>query len=435
MLRRTACYAAIVLVVSSEAPSPQDAGRGRRLIQLFAFHFPPSNASGAARPGRLARYLPDHGVECRVTACAAPGAASSPRTAYLEPGDARGKWRLALWLAKALQRIAPYNEQLPWLAAALEHSFNANRAEPACAVLSTSPPLAAHLAALLFRLRFGVPWIADFRDPLAGNPFRNRPWARGYDEWLESVIVRNASAVLLTNDPAAERLRKRHPEAAPKIHVLWNGFDPQSPAVRPAPAVSPRRLVHAGSLYGPRRPDALLRALASLHRSGRLQPGEWLVQFIGPFEADTFAGCAEALDSLQKAGLVELRGGLRPREELDAAVAQASLLLLLDLTGSAESVQVPAKLFDYIRTGLPVVAWSPAGSPTRSVLERSGLPCLLFEPGEPENQIAERLLAWLENPPSPAQPSEWFLETFDGARQAGFVARLIEDLAGAAVKR
>lgn len=395
------------------------------LLQVFAFHFPPSNASGAARPARLARYLPEHGIQCRVTAHGQTRAGAWPGVSYVSPSDARGRWRVALAVARALHRIAPYNEELPWLPAALQHAFAEQRTAPADAVLSTYPPLAAHLAGLLFHLRFGAPWIADFRDPLADNPFRDRRWARSYDLWIEKKIVKHAAAILATNESAAEILRARHPGAAARIHVLWNGFDPGEPPVVPAPALAPRRLVHAGSLYGPRRPCALLRAMALLAREGRVDAARWKMEFVGPHEPDTFTECQAELEMLLAAGMVEIRAGLRPKSELEQAMGRASLLLLLDITGDERSVQVPAKLFDSIRSGLPIVAWTPAGSPTRQVLERAGVPSMVFAPEESAENVAARLAAWLDDPPAPASPSPWFLETFDGARQAAWLAGLL----------
>lgn len=398
------------------------------LLQVFAYHFPPSSESGAARPGRLVRYLPEHGVRCRVLANSVPQGENSRDVRFVAPEEARGPWRLALAAAQLADRAAPYNERLPWVPAALQCAWEHQRNEPAHAVLSTFPPLAAHLAGLACSLRWRLPWIADFRDPLFGNPFRSRRWARGYDAWLERLIVRCASAVLVTNDSAAARLRARHPEAAAKIHVLWNGFDPERPAVKPEPVSRPRRLVHAGSLYGPRHPCGLLRALAQLAALGRIGPDQWRVELVGWCGQETLAPCRQELHQLQQAGMVEIRGGHRPKAELEEAMRRASLLLLLDLTGEAESVQVPAKLFDYIRCGLPILAWSPRGSPTREVLARSGVPHLLFEPGEADHEAAGKLLPWLENPPAPGEPSTWFLETFDGARQAARLAELIRRL-------
>lgn len=398
---------------------------GGLLLQVFAYHFPPASESGAARPGRLVRYLPEHGVRCRVTACAVAGADPDANVAYLSEKDAHGPWRAALSLARALQRVAPYNERLPWLPAALEHAFRAHRSEPASAVLSTYPPLAAHLAGFIFSLRWGVPWIADFRDPLAGNPFRNRRWAAGYDACLEKLIVRRAAAVLVTNDAAAEILRRRYPRSAGKIHVLWNGYDPAAPPLVPCPAIGPRRIVHAGTLYGPRRPCGLLRALALLQAGHCLDLSRWRVEFVGPHEEDTFVPCAAELEQLRRAGILEIRSGRRPRQELEEAMCAASILVVLDLTGESSSVQVPAKLFDSIRSGLPLLVWSPPGSPTRKVLERSGIAYLAFDPDESPQSVAARLAPWLESPPQPAQPSAWFLETFDGSRQAAWLARLL----------
>jgi hypothetical protein len=113
-------------------------------------------------------------------------------------------------------------------------------------------------------------------------------------------------------------------------------------------------------------------------------------------------------------------------------MAAASVLLLLDLTGEERSMQVPAKLFDYVRTGLPVLAWSPQGSPSKQVLERAGIASLVFTPEDSADTVAQRLATWLEAPPAPAAPSEWFLETFDGARQAAALARWIRDAVAAA---
>lgn len=401
------------------------------LLHIFAYHFPPSPLSGAARPGRWARYLPEHGIRCRVTAQWVDGAASTESAGYVRPEDVRGLWRPALSIARAVHRLAPYNDQWPWLPAALRHAFPAHAETPAQAVLSTFPPLAAHMAGLLFHLRTGRPWIADFRDPLAGNPFRCRAWGRPYDQFLEALVFRHAAAVLVTNDAAAARYRERYPHFAAKVHVLWNGFDPAEPAIAPRPAACPRRIVHAGWLYGPRRPASLLRAMALLLDSGKLQRGAWRIVLIGPLQDDTFHGCEAARDRLTGEGMLEVRGGIRPRSEMNEAMAQASILLLLDLTGQEQSVQVPAKLFEYVRTGLPVAAWSPAGSPARQVLERSGVASLIFSPDDSDTSVAERLGAWLDNPPAPAQPSAWFLETFDGARQAAWLGELIRSLIAA----
>jgi len=331
-------------------------------------------------------------------------------------------------LSRFLHRLLPYNERVDWLPAAIEQSWAWGYEPSLVAVISTSPPLATHLAAYAFHRRYGVPWVADFQDPLLDNPFRDRNWARWYDSGLERWIFRRAAVVLANTEPVAELWRRRYPQWSAKIHVLWNGYDPEEAPVKPRPACAPRLIVHAGSLYGHRRPTAFVRAFSMLVRSGAVQPGQWRVVFAGPVADEPFRECSEELGMLQHGSYVEIRAGQFPKEQLNELIAQASTLLLLDLTGRNTSVQLPAKIFDYLRSGIPILAWSPRDSPTRYVLERAGVPYLAVDPEEELHGVALRLRQWLSEPPLPAAPNDWFLTTFDGRRQVAELARLLDSL-------
>lgn len=227
-------------------------------LLLIAYHYPPENTSGAARPARLARYLPEAGVECRVIA----RGSAEPVTEADAPAYQR-------WLCEKMQRfLLPYNERLPWLPAAVRAGSDLIRRERIDALYSTSPPLVTHLVAMELSRRFGLPWVADFRDPLVGNPWRRRRF-RQYDPWLERRIFDRAALCLANTDSLADEWRKAHPAKAHKIRVLWNGYDPEAPVAEPVPqAGGPRTLLHAGSLYGFRRPGPLVRALARLAGEG-----------------------------------------------------------------------------------------------------------------------------------------------------------------------
>jgi len=136
---------------------------------------------------------------------------------------------------------------------------------PVVAVVSTSPPVATHLVARRLKRRFGVPWVADFRDPLRGNPFRTRRWFFPYDALLERMLFRNADALIANTDTLAEMWNRRYPEFSGKMSVIWNGFDPED---RIAPAVKASRgrrvLAHVGTLYGGRHPGRVLSSLVRL---------------------------------------------------------------------------------------------------------------------------------------------------------------------------
>ena len=61
------------------------------------------------------------------------------------------------------------------------------RKETISAVYSTFPSLNVHLVALALKKRCGLPWIADFRDPLSGNSFAPHTKLSGvFEDWIEN---------------------------------------------------------------------------------------------------------------------------------------------------------------------------------------------------------------------------------------------------------
>ena len=104
-----------------------------------------------------------------------------------------------------------------------------------CGDFSTYPPLGPHLAAWRLGHLAKLPWVADFRDPMGYNPGEAHFMPRRSKlvaKYLERRSMRAARAVVANTDGAAERLIGMYPEWRDKIHVIWNGFDPEA-RVRP----------------------------------------------------------------------------------------------------------------------------------------------------------------------------------------------------------
>jgi len=295
-------------------------------------------------------------------------------------------------------------------------------------VISTSPPLATHMAALAVKLRHPrLKWIADFRDPLYGNPGRPRRWARPYDMALERMIFTTADYVIAVTDTVAEEWIARYPRMRHKFRTIWNGFDPDD-ALGPIPieARSYRELVHVGVLYSQRHPYALIASLQRLIRRGLLAPHTFRLRFIGPIqERERFEGDPACAELIQQ-GVVEIHGDLIPRTEANRLISAGDFLLLIDIVNlSHAGYTVPAKLFDYILVGRPILALTDPNSPVDRILAKSGVPTVSLYHGEPDHEFDRKLLAFLQLPTDPVVPSPWFLENFDGRRQAESLAQLI----------
>jgi glycosyltransferase involved in cell wall biosynthesis len=403
---------------------------GGRVI-LSAYYFPPENTSGVQRASRFHRYLPEH--EWQVYPLCArpeqesgllPGVRYVPDDATRAAGAGRGE-KLARWA----ERILPYHERAPWAAHAVAAGEQILREHGRCSIISTSPPVGSHLVAWRLKQKHGIPWVADFRDPILGNPGRPRKWARAYDAWLQERIVANADAVVCVTDAVAAEWKKRYPSHAAKIHVIWNGFDPAAGfGPKPIPPRSKRVLLHAGVLYRQRHPKSLLNSLDRLVQSGRLSPDRFTLRFLGWLQGEEEFFSIPAVQRLREAGCLDIAGNL-PRAEAMDEIATADWLFLIDIVNlDGSGYTVPAKIFDYLLTGRPVLCMTDPGSPVDRILKGSGVPfeCVYHE--DPEPTIDEKVCRLLTGTPETVRPSEWFFSEFDGARQAGKLAAILNSL-------
>lgn len=398
-----------------------------RTLILVAYAFPPENVSGAARPYRFYRYLPKFGISPLVITASAQNC-ERPGIVFVRdvPRDfPRQNWS---WHMERIVRklLLPGELGLTWSHKAAALVRNLIFLRDRTAVFSTSPPLGAHLAALQIKRKLGIPWIADFRDPM--NPSGEIAGSRmNVYSMLESFLFSQADAVIANTDAACKLWSARYPSHREKIHVIWNGFDPDeviSPL--PIPLRGFKHLVHAGELYGGRHPGPILDSIQRLITRGALAPGSLRLSLIGP-SSDAAIPNIDVLRRLAKDGVVEYVPSLIPQDKARLIARQADALLLLQ---PQSDIQVPAKLFEYIRIGRPVLAYIKRNSPADDILYRSGIPYRSIYPEDPPQEVDAKMLEFLALPSDPVNPSNWFGEQFNARRQAQTLSAIIDAFPG-----
>lgn len=396
---------------------------------LFITHpFVPATASGAARSLRFYKYLPRFGWEPWVVSCSVDTPnVPYPRVYRLPPPNPSAADRRWEYLAERTQRyLFPVNDAFEWVPYAVRSGAELIQRHGIRHVLSTSPPVAAHYAAGWLARRFGLRWVADFRDPVADNPFRKRRWIFPYDAWLERAIVRGADAVIANTSDFAASWKQRYPQYASKLSVIWNGFDPEG-RPHPAPLASRKQrvLAHIGQTYGGRKPTLLADSLNRLIANGKLDPATIVLEMVGESLLTPDPAYDQAMESLRARGCLIATGQRMPKEAADRKMAEADYLLLLDLNDAGRSIQVPAKLFDYMCVGRPILAFSNEGSPAARILEQSEIDHCFLAPDAAPERVDRSVLEFLSRGVREATPNEWFWSSFDGCEQAKAVSKLL----------
>jgi glycosyltransferase involved in cell wall biosynthesis len=250
-----------------------------------------------------------------------------------------------------------------------------------------------------------------------------------YDRAIEKAIFRFADAVIANTDTLAEMWRDRHPIWAEKISVLWNGYDPQdSIEAAPLPARTARVLAHVGNIYQGRTPEPVLASIERLIRSGRVDAARLRIQLIGFLDPNSIAQDRPPFKTLADCKCLEFTGESLPQGQAREFMRGADYLLLIDVNGVAEGLQVPAKIFDYIRVGRPILALTSSGSPVERILARSGIAYACITPCMRPERVDETVLHFLNRSSAPACPTSYFLETFDAERQTRALARRLDKL-------
>src|SRR5262249_26956780 len=157
--------------------------------------------------------------------------------------------------------------------------------------------------------------------------------------------------------------------------LIWNGFDPAEDFHRlPVAERDQRVFAHVGDIYGPRHPATIFSSIERLLAAGRIDPARIRIDLIGPVDPNSPMWTMPAFQSLSARGMVSCTNQAIPRQEAMQVIAEADYLLLLDLNPAGGNLQVPAKIFDYVRAGRPILATTREKSGVDRILLQSGVP-------------------------------------------------------------
>jgi len=372
---------------------------------MVAYHFPPlAGSSGIQRTLRFVQQLPRFGWQPLVLT-ADPRAyerTSADLLPDIPPGTVVER-AFALDTAKHLavgQRylaaMARPDRWMTWKYDAVRRGMRMIRRYRPAAIWSTYPIATAHLIGAELQRRSGLPWLADFRDPMAQEGYPADPQVWQSFKAIEQRAAEQSSCMLFTTPSAAQGYRKRYPAAASRIVQLENGFDEESFAAVEAAGVDRKplnpgalTLLHSGAVYPSERdPAPFMAALGRLHAEGRLPPQGVRFRFRAAVHDELLQRLA-AQHGVQH--LVETLPPL-PYKQALAEMLRADALLVMQADNCNE--QVPAKVYEYLRARRPILCLADPKGDTAAVMREAGVEAIAKL--ESADDIASLLPGFLE---------------------------------------
>ena len=373
----------------------------KRRVLIIAYYFPPSGGSGVQRALKFVKYLPAFGWQPVVLtldpAKAAypnldpamledvPEAAEVHRTnswdpykiyagltskkkesavsvGFLSDSPITAREKLSRWIRA---NIFIPDARVGWYFYALKRAKALIEKGDIDAVFTTGPPHSTHLIGRSLTRKYGLPWIADFRDPWVDIDFLEElpmtEAAKKRNASLEQSVLDEAS-VVLTVSPAMQRAFVAKTQTP--CRIIFNGYDHEDFEKGEDRQTEAFVISHVGNMNAARNPKVLWKVLA-----GSLEKGlfpKTRIRLVGNVDGSV-------TQDIQKFNLTDRIDRIEYCAHDEAVqYMQSSSMLLLPINNvfSAKGI-VTGKLFEYMATHEPILGIGPPDGDAAALLNET----------------------------------------------------------------
>ncbi|HYP06186.1 MAG TPA: glycosyltransferase [Bryobacteraceae bacterium] len=377
-------------------------------ILIISHAFPPFNSMGAVRIGKTAKYLHRAGHDVRVltakdqaldpslpveipsdnvisTQWIAVNRIAEPMVGGRSAAATRGYRPAADWADSLMRRgksmLHIPDGEIGWLPFAVREGRRIVKDWNPDVILASARPFTSLLAARLVARQQQTPWVAEFRDLWVDSHLYEFGRLRHFiDSRLERWAMETASAIVSVTDGFCSSLAEKYGKRTVRV---MNGFDDEDVVPGEPEVGGPLRLVYTGLIIeGKRDPSPLLQAI----RDAQLTGDDLQVSFYGRY-MEPVRRLAEKYDVK---GIVSIHDQVPYRESLRLQ-RTADALLLINWNHPGENSVQTGKVFEYIRSGRPILAIGSSTSAAATLVSERQAGAVATTP----NEIALQLKSWV----------------------------------------
>lgn len=367
-------------------------------ILIIAYYWPPAGGPGVQRWLKFAKYLPEFGVEPTIFIPDNPTYPIIDEDLILEvPNNLniirfpiKEPFKMATWLSRKTKNISsglipPQRKQtivdklllwirgncfipdarVSWVKPSVTFLEKYLKDHPVDVVVTTGPPHSLHLIGLYLQEKLLLPWLADFRDPWTTIGYHKElkltESSKQKHKLLEKKVLQSADRVLVTSPITAQEFSAI---TSQPIQVITNGYDDSS--VGKIALDTHFTIAHIGSLLSERNPRILWKALRELRKESLEFKAKVRLKLVGKVSQ-------EILDTLKEFRLTDALDllGYLPHEKAVEEQRKSQVLLLIEMDKDETKCILPGKLFEYMVSGRPIIAFGPEGSDIEPILKNT----------------------------------------------------------------
>ncbi len=378
----------------------------QKRVLIITYYWPPSGGSGVQRWLKFAKYLPEAGWEPVIFTPENPDFDLKDETLLKEISPNLEVIRFPIWepyqlFAKVkkrgkshpgrileqqkkgfLEKVAIWlranllvpDPRMFWVKPSVQFLNQLLHEGQFQAIITTGPPHSLHLIGQKLKQKHGIPWLADFRDPWSQWEFLDTlpmmSFIRKRHEALERKVLQQADGVVTISPTFQRDLEKL---SGRKIDLITNGYDIADIPTdfHPRPKLAKRlHLVYTGIIDAIRNPLPLMQALKA---EFEVEGEEVSWTFVGKV-SEQVQQQVEADSWLQ--AHIHFAGYVPHHQVFEFYSHTDALVLILTDTKNAKG-NIPGKLFEYLATGLPVLALGDPKGDSSKILSQAGAGAVL----------------------------------------------------------
>ena len=264
-------------------------------VLMVVLDFPPCKSAGVQRTLKFAEYLHLHGWEA-IILTVNEGAHINTDMSQVIPDNVNHIYRSFSFNAardfsikgKYLNIMKEPDRWWTWRYTAVPLGKKIIKSLTPDVIWSTYPVATAHNIAGRLAKWSGLPWIADFRDPI------QQRYDKTVNKWLDLTLpierntLINSTNVVFNTQQASLLYQSLYADIPlSKFHVIQNGFDEGNFSQIESEAKAENEsniftLLHSGGIYSNGRdPSALFQALARLKSNNKISKNNFCLNFRG----------------------------------------------------------------------------------------------------------------------------------------------------------